>query len=218
MDLDASRDRSDNRRARTSASILDAARELFASGDPRRVTIQQLAKASHVAVGSIYVHYGSKDGLYLRVLEDALDVSAQYTLTREWAASPMQRIFNVGDAYVRFGIEQPKSFRIIAHRVSLPAQRPEIAEAQERIERRITRELDLIKTDIAAAMQAGEMMELPVDHVMTYLWASWAGVIAMTLREDQFAVPHDEVRLILAGAAEILKRGIRPDPGAPPRA
>lgn len=216
MVSDVPPDGGDGRRALTSAVILDAARELFASGDPRRVTIQQLAKASHVAVGSIYVHYGSKDGLYLRVLEDALDVSASYTLKREWSASPLQRIFNFGDAYVRFGLEQPKSFRIIAQRVPLPAYRPEIAEAQERIEQSITRELDLIRADIAAAIDAGEMFEMPVDHVMTYLWASWAGVIAMTLREDQFAVSHDQVRVILAAAAEILKRGVGPDPGAPP--
>lgn len=217
MALDVPLEPGDGRRARTSAVILDAARELFASADPRRVTIQQLAKASHVAVGSIYVHYGSKDGLYLRVLEDALDTSARYTLGREWSPSPLQRVFNVGEAYVRFGCEEPKAFRIIAHRVPLPVETPEIAEAQVRIEARITRELDLIKSDLSAAMAAGEIMELPVDHVVTYLWASWAGVIAMMLREDQFAVSHDEVRVILAGAAEILKRGIRPDPGALPR-
>lgn len=214
MSSDLSTDGGDLRRARTSAAILEAARELFAAGDARRVTIQQLAKASHVAVGSIYVHFGSKDGLYLRVLEDALVASAEYTLSRPWSESPLQRVFNYGDAYVRFGFEQPGAFRIIAHRVPLPAEKPEIREVQDRIEQRIERELSVISADLEAAMEAGEIMRMPVAHVTTYLWASWAGVIAMTQREDQFRVSHEDVRLILLGAQMVLARGIRPEGGA----
>jgi TetR/AcrR family transcriptional regulator len=200
----------------TATSLLNAALRLFAEGDPRRITVQQIADEARVSVGSIYVHYGSKDGLYLAVLDRALERSGRYTLNRRWSASPLQRVLNVGDAYVDFALENPESFRVIVHWRPLSDLSTDLAKMQAGVEQRIRREVDAIAADLQAAMDAGEIMRLPVREVLTYLWASWAGVLGMCLRDDAFRIAPEEARRVLLGAQWILARGIRPgDADAP---
>ncbi|MFN7135423.1 MAG: TetR/AcrR family transcriptional regulator, partial [Myxococcales bacterium] len=121
----------------TPTAISRAALQLFADTDPRRVTVRQIADAAHVSVGSVYVHFGSKDGLYLAILDEALQLSARYTMNRAWSESPLQRVFNVGDAYFRFATEQPESFKVIVQRTAIQAETPELVEAEAKVERRI---------------------------------------------------------------------------------
>jgi AcrR family transcriptional regulator len=190
--------------------IAIAALSLFADTDPRRVTIRQIADAAQVSVGSIYAQYGSKDGLYLAVLSDALTLSARYTLNRKWSASPLQRVFNVGEAYVRFATENPEAFRVIAQRTAVDTTVPEIAQAEVRVTKQIEREVAAITDDLQAAMDAGEIMALPVHEVFAYLWGSWVGVLGLTVRDDPFKISADEAYRILAAAQHALARGLRP--------
>ena len=190
--------------------IADAALGLFADNDPRRVTIRQIADAAHVSVGSVYAHYGSKDGLYLAVLGDALALSARYTLNRRWSASPLQRVFNVGDAYVRFASENPEAFRVIVQRAAVDTTVPEVARAEARITRQIEQEVAAITADLQAAMDAGEIMTLPVGEVFAYLWGSWVGVMGMMFRSDRFKLSPAEAHRILTAAQHALARGLQP--------
>ncbi|MBJ7470206.1 MAG: TetR/AcrR family transcriptional regulator [Solirubrobacteraceae bacterium] len=204
-------DRNELRRSQTSGAIRQGAAELFATTDPRRVTVHEIARAAGVSVGSIYFHFGTKDGLYLTLLEEALDRSARYTLNRRWSESPLQRIFNTGEAYVNFALENPESFRLISQRIPVQLDTPELQQAQARIERRISTEIEAIRVDLREAVAAGELLDLPADRMLTFLWATWAGVIGMAFREDGFRIGPDDVRIVLAGASAILAKGIRPE-------
>lgn len=184
---------------------------LFATTDPRRVTIRQIAEAAGVSVGSVYAQYASKDGLYLAILSDALDLSARYTLNRRWSESPLQRIFNVGDAYLHFASENPDAFRVIVQRAPVDSSIPEIADAEARVERKIERETAAITDDLRAAMTAGEIIELPVNEVFAYLWGSWAGVLGMLVRDDRFKITVEEANRILTGAQYALALGMSPE-------
>lgn len=198
------------RSSRTAASITEAALGLFAETDPRRVTVRQIAERAYVSVGSVYVHFGSKDGLYLSILDEALQQSARYTLNREWSESPLQRVLNVGDAYVRFACEHPEQFHVIAHRAPIQNPTPELRGMETNFERRILREVSAITDDLQAAMDAGEIVQAPVGPMFTFLWASWAGVLGMMLREDRFRIAPEEATAVLEGAKWTLVRGVRP--------
>lgn len=191
--------------------IAAAALGLFADTDPRRVTIRQIADAADVSVGSVYACYGSKDGLYLAVLSNALTLSARYTLNRKWSASPLQRVFNVGEAYVRFASENPEAFRVIVQRAAVDTSVPEIARAEARVARQIEQEVSAISADIQAAMDEGEILTLPVNEVFAYLWGSWVGVLGLMVRDDRFKISADEAHRILTAAQHVLARGLRPD-------
>lgn len=209
--MDTPIDRNQIRREQTAEAIRSAASRLMATTDPRRVRVQEIASEAGVSVGTIYFHFGTKDALYLTLLESALDLSARYTLNRRWSDSPLQRVFNVGEAYIGFALENPEAFRLITQRIPVPPGDDAINRAQHRIERSISKEINAIAADLRAAVEAGEVLDLPVEHMLTFLWASWAGVIGMAFREDAFRIGPKEIRVVLGGASAILARGIRPD-------
>src|SRR5712664_125603 len=70
--------RSDRRKARTVQSIFDAAEGKFLEHGFHGTTVEEIAQAADVSVGSIYVHFQSKEGLYLALLERALEVEERY--------------------------------------------------------------------------------------------------------------------------------------------
>jgi AcrR family transcriptional regulator len=64
--------RAGRRRLRTRASVLAAARELFASQGVGATTIQDITEAADVAKGSFYNHFDSKDSILRAVAEETL--------------------------------------------------------------------------------------------------------------------------------------------------
>lgn len=69
--------RQDRRTAVTTAAILDAAEGLFAERGFHAVTVDAIAEAAGLAVGSIYHHFKNKERLYLALVERALSVNEQ---------------------------------------------------------------------------------------------------------------------------------------------
>src|SRR3954469_15218764 len=103
------------RAARTRAAILDAAEGAFAATGYRRTKMEDVAARADVGVGSIYLHFGNKDGLYLALVERAVELFGRYmqeAYRPEW--SPLEQVVAGGDAYLRFHIEHPGAFRFLA--------------------------------------------------------------------------------------------------------
>src|SRR5207237_1140529 len=65
--------RLERRKARTVAAILDAAERHFLERGYEATKVDEIAADADVAVGSLYNHFGSKDGLYAALLEHALE-------------------------------------------------------------------------------------------------------------------------------------------------
>ena len=65
--------RLDRRKARTRASLVEAARMLLASRDPAGVSIQEITDAADVGFGSFYNHFQSKQDLFDAAVEEVLE-------------------------------------------------------------------------------------------------------------------------------------------------
>ncbi len=197
----------------TAEGILLAATELFASTEPQRVTVDHIASAAHVAVGSIYVHYGSKERLYLETVIRALEVCLRYTGRRPWSPSPKARMRSMGEAFVEFALAHANEFRIVSERATERTGIAEYAELEDRIAELVQRDILQLAVDAQEAMDAGEIRRMPVQQVVSYFWVLWSGMIDLTTRADHFRLPVEQVRLMLAEAADVLERGLAPDGG-----
>jgi AcrR family transcriptional regulator len=203
--------RKDGRRERTSNAIKAASSKLFFEQGVQRTTIDEIAETAGVSVGSVYVHFGSKDALYLALVEEAATVNATYVADAKPSDSPLQRVFNAGDAYVRFALENPVMFRLIAMQGVQPTVSPELETMQGRIVERVEERLVAIGSDLAQAMAAGEILNIPVETTVKFLWATWTSVIGLTLREDRMALSAQELHVTLAMARNVLARGLGAD-------
>ena len=195
--------RSERRKAKTAAAILDAAEVLFRLRGFQATTIDEIAERADVSVGSVYVHFENKAGLYLALVERALALNeaAMGKVADLDLSSPLERVFAAGDAYLNFHLDHPGAFEMIALRVLEPSAR--IAE-------RVQQLVGAVEADLRAAIEAGEVRsDLDAARMMRFLWGAWNGVIAMTLREDRLRIDDQELRETLAIGRSVVSDGLR---------
>jgi TetR/AcrR family transcriptional regulator len=206
---DNNRTRGARRRARTRAAIIDAAERAFADGGYRRTRMEDVAEQADVAIGSIYGHFGNKDGLYAAVVERAVELFGRYVeqaYLPEWSA--LEQVMACGDAYLRFHLEHPGAFRFLAFdgvETDTPAVDPE---QRARVGAGVGALITGFENKIREAIDAGEARPLDARLAGHFLWGAWNGVVALRLRGDGMALTDAEVRDALQQAREIVLAGI----------
>jgi TetR/AcrR family transcriptional regulator len=196
------------RRARTRAAILDAAERTFAEVGYRGAKMEDVAEQADVAVGSIYSHFGNKDGLYLALVERAVDLFARYmhqAYRPDWTA--LEQVMGCGDAYLRFHVAHPGAFRFLAYEdladeVAIdPAQQARIAAGIDAI-------MDEFSAKIQEAVDSGEARPLDARLTGRFLWGAWNGTVALGLRRDGLALSENEIEGAIQQAREIVVAGL----------
>src|SRR5438552_12188169 len=94
--------RLERRKARTVAAILDAAERHFLERGYESAKVDEIAADADVAVGSIYNHFGSKEGLYASLVERALEVFLTYMEEPEADRSALERVLDSTGRLSRF--------------------------------------------------------------------------------------------------------------------
>ncbi len=103
--------------------------------------MEDLSRAADVAVGSIYSHFGDKEGAYAGLIDRALDLDREYSESgSEQGNSPLERFVGLAEGYQRFAREHPGYFRLFRFP---PQDRPEAkggAQAEVKVAQRISEE------------------------------------------------------------------------------
>lgn len=198
------------RAARTRAAILDAAEAAFRVEGYRGTRMEDIAAAADVAVGSIYNHFGDKDGLYHALAERSAELFGRY-MAQAYAAgeTPLEQVMAAGDAYLRFHLEHPGAFRFLAFdgvEAGPPIADDDLA---ERITERITALLDEFAGKIADAIATGEARdELDPMQLSRFLWGAWNGVVALGLRNDRLALTEQEIDACIQTGRRLVLEGL----------
>lgn len=200
--------RGQRRKARTARAILEAASELFFLRGMARTTIDEIAERADVSVGSVYFHFRSKEGVYLALVEEALDVNERYMRDVPDEPSPLQRVLDAGEAYLRFHLERPDAFRLVALRILEPTVDAGLSAVEQRIADRVERLVGAVGSDLQAAIDAGEIRPIAAEDGMRFLWGAWNGVIALSLRQDRLRLTDEQVRSALDEGRAIVERGL----------
>jgi AcrR family transcriptional regulator len=197
------------KRARTRAAILDAAERTFAEVGYRRARMEDVSERADVAVGSIYGHFGNKDGLYLALVERAVERFTSYMAEAyrpEW--TPLEQVLAGGDAYLRFHAEHPGLFRFLA----FDGVETDTPEVDPELRARVARAVDGLVTEfegvIRRAIDAGEARPVDARLMARFLWGAWNGVVALGLRGDGIALSEPEIHAALQQARAIVLEGL----------
>lgn len=205
--------RTERRKARTAGAILEAAEGLFLGRGYTATTMEDLSEAADVAVGSIYAHFGGKEGVYSALVDRALTLDQRYG--EEGLATvgnnPLEQLVGMAEGYLRFAREHPAYFRLFRFP---PPDRPSAQEAPgpttriaERISAEVTRMAGLLRE------AAEEKVIRPVDPepMARFMWAAWDGVIAAHLGPANMDISDTEFEQMLNQARESLIRGLLPN-------
>ena len=201
--------RTERRKARTAAAILDAAEHLFLSRGFGVTTMEDISEKADVAIGSIYAHFGSKDGVYAGLIDRALDLDKRYCDEGfDSGATPVERLVGLSEGYLRFAREHPGCFRLF--RFPSPDRPSEETAPQpaERVARRIRGETERMADCVRAAIEEGIARPVEPESTATFLWAAWDGVIACHLGPANMNLSDAEFDAVLDRAREVLALGL----------
>jgi TetR/AcrR family transcriptional regulator len=201
--------RAQRRRMRTTGPIMDAAERLFAVKGLVRTTVDEIAAEADVSVGTVYFHFESKDGLYLALVERALDVNEEYMARIDRDRGPFDRVLQSGDCYLRFFLDHPDKFRLVVLRVLEPSSGETLKDAEHRIAPRVKAIVGRIEADLAEARAAGQIRDVDVPATMRFLWGAWNGVIALALRQDDLVISSAELEHCLEMGRNLLRDALQ---------
>ncbi|WJJ14584.1 TetR/AcrR family transcriptional regulator (plasmid) [Prescottella equi] len=201
--------RPDRRRARTRRAILTAALALFNERGVQKATIDDIAAAADVSPGAVYFHFQSKEGLYLAVVDEALAVNTEAMTAVDRSLPPLERVLAAGQAYMRFALEHPEYFRMVALRVLDPQSDPAMADVEARVASRVEALVSTVERDLAEAVVDGTVRAVPTEDAMRFLWGAWNGVTALGFRPDRLRLTADEVQRALTLGQSLMESALR---------
>jgi AcrR family transcriptional regulator len=200
--------RSERRKARTEQAILEAAERNFLRHGFHATTVEQIADEADVSVGSIYVHFQSKEGLYLALIERALDIEERYMNDAfKPTLSLGQQLFAAGWAYLRFYLDHPGYFRILMLPHSDAQSDPPPPTAQ-RLAERAEAQVRRVAANIELGVKTGAARPVDPYRAAKFMWGAWSGVIALNLRPDRMRLDDEELRAVLEQGQRLIAEGI----------
>jgi len=201
--------RVDRRKAATAAAILKAAERHFLARGFYAAKIEDIAGDADVATGSIYVHFGSKEGLYLALLERALKVEERYLgVAFDPQTPPTERLTAAGDAYLRFYLEHPGYFRMLAFPTFVKSWKKKPSPVAIRIARLAQTQIDRLAAAISEAVDAGVVRKVDPQHAAKFLWGAWVGVISLNTRPDRLRIKDEELASVLEEGRAMIRWGL----------
>ncbi len=199
------------KRARTRRALILAAGEVFATKSVERAKIDEIATLADVSVGTIYSHFGSKDGLAVAYLDAIFDLLDRDLETIRGEPSPIRRVLAAGDIYVQHVIDYPVASRMASVRAAYPPAEHQ-DEAAQKLDRRMVTTLMGVAADLKESMDSEEIPQSPIDEAMVFVWGAWHGVATSVARCDHLAIPPETARRALRRGREMLLGGLAVEP------
>jgi AcrR family transcriptional regulator len=195
------KERQDRERQAVTASILDAARDLFIAEGYQSVSIRKIAERIEYSPAAIYSYYASKDDIFLALAAEGFHRLDEKVRAAMHSGDPLENVRGCWWAFYQFSQEQPAFFQLmfVDHSV------PRITQQWEGFEF-LQQMLNHAVTAIQTAIDAGAFPKtVSPNAAMHMLWASLIGPAVVGIRhrlatgEDYDALARDVLNATIAG-------------------
>jgi AcrR family transcriptional regulator len=166
----------------TETAILEAARDLLAEGGLDALSMRAVAARVGLSATAIYHWFQGKEDLVDRVVQHGFQRSEAYMwkAIEDLPAGSLERVAALGEAYIRFALENREYFKII-FAIQTPAPR-QIEDVPGQGGYRVLRQC------VVEAMEAGNMRRAEPDLVVLYLWSLVHGLVTIFMACDPHAL------------------------------
>jgi AcrR family transcriptional regulator len=195
------KERQDRERQAVTASILNAARDLFVAEGYQSVSIRKIAERIEYSPAAIYSYFASKDDIFLALAAEGfhrLDEKVRAAMT---TSDPVENVRGCWWAFYEFSQEHPAYFELMFVDRSVPRITQQW-EGFEFLQQMLTNAVSAIQL----AIDAGHFPKtLSPNAAMHMLWASLIGPAVVGIRhrlasgEDYDALARDVLNATIAG-------------------
>ncbi len=188
----------------TRARLVDSATKLFAARGYRDTSVQAIGEMAGISRGSIFWHFGSKEGLLWAVVERAFTRWESETLVPDIGdAVGLEAVRRGVRSHHRFLTEDAEALRLFyVLMFEALGPRPELAARFADLHRHLRR---LLREPIAAGIASGEMRSgLAPETVITIIAAALGGIVYQHLLDPR----GFDLEATYAQLVEVLERGL----------
>jgi AcrR family transcriptional regulator len=195
------KERQDRERQAVTASILNAARDLFIAEGYQSVSIRKIAERIEYSPAAIYSYFASKDDIFLALAEEGFHRLDDKVRSAMRTGDPLEDVRANWWAFYEFSQEQPAYFELMFVDRSVPR----ITQQWEGFEF-LQQMLQNAVGAIQKAIDAGALPKtLSPNAAMHMLWAALIGPAVVGIRhrlatgEDYDALARDVLNATIAG-------------------
>lgn len=172
-------ERREREKQRRREDILNTARVLFFDKGFRDTTIDDIARASELARGTIYLYFDNKEEIYATVLEEGLDILQNMIMSdHNPNEDPLTNILSGHDAFMRFHDEYPQYYNVlILDKLQIADVLP--APLKERLDDKMRTMVDWIASVLQEGVQGGFFRPIQVRETAYLLMGMSMGFAQM---------------------------------------
>jgi TetR/AcrR family transcriptional regulator len=192
------------------AMILRVARDVFLRKGYLSATMDEIAEAAGLSVGTLYLYFRNKPTLYMSLLDVAL--AKQEKALRSASSggrSAAQRIQRLAEAYVDFFLREPEYFQALIFLQHGDLRIPQSEELSQRLAERGRAVLNLLVRQVREGAARGELRRVDATDCALLLYGMWNGVIGLTLRRDAMHLERRRLKALVRFALKVLQNGLR---------
>ncbi len=192
--------------------ILQAAKELFLEEGYDATTIRRIADRVGVSAPALYLYFHDKEAMMLALCDQTFGrLIERITDIEKTVSDPLQRIRLFGDAYARFGLENPDEYRLVFIGNNIP-------ESVRKVGHRMPID-DPTRPGVGGALVfsrlvamlaqlevSGVKLNYPPDTCAELCWMGIHGVVAAMIMKPEF--PWSNREMLIKGMQEIVIKGI----------
>jgi len=196
--------RTQRRTADLRRRLVEIAENLLVADGPKAVTAEEVARQADVSLQTVYNRVGGRPALLLAIAERAMEENRRYIdQAYEAPGTAEERGRNVCLAYVRFALERPQPFRILAN----PPEEPEaVARIAAMAAEQNARQAAIIRDGIAeGSVNPG----LDPDAAANAIWGMLNGLLLLALREDGLRPASVTPASLVQTAIAMVEFGLR---------
>lgn len=202
------KERREREREEIRTSILDAARELFASDGVEAVTMRRIAEKIEYSPTAIYFHFKDKESLLTELCECDFREFAHRFAEAAQIADPIARLRVAGHAYVEFGMNHQSHYRFL-FMTPKPPLTPNMDDRGNPEEDAYALLRNTVEQAIAEGRLEPELTD--VDLVSQVIWSGVHGVVSLEIAKCNdawvdFRPISDRAKLMIDALIEGLTR------------
>lgn len=181
------KERREREKLDTRHKILDAARELFITEGYDGVSMRKVAERIEYSPTAIYVHFTDKAQLFRELCHQDFARLAQVFQRIAPLQDPVERIKQIGQAYIDFGTRYPNHYKLM---FMTPHPHYELDERDRQVKG--NPEVDayaFLKHTVQEAIEAGVLLEglKDTELISQTVWAAVHGVISLQIAKHNDA-------------------------------
>jgi AcrR family transcriptional regulator len=185
-------------------TLIDVAEVLLIDGGAAAVTTEEVARRADVSLQTVYNRVGGKPALLMAIAERAMEENRRYIdEAYEGGGTAEERGWRISQAYVRFAMERPHQFRILAN----PPEEPEAIARIAAMAREQNAKLAAIIRDGIAEGSVNPALD--PESTANALWAMLNGLLQLALRSDSLRPVTVSPEALVQAAINLVQFGLR---------